>query len=158
MKILFVCSTNFVRSPLAAALFMHRAVKAGLSQLFDCQSAGAYAGQTPRVLDKTTIRYAKSKGIDISKQSTHELNSQLAAEIDVIAVLDEDSRIFLESQLDSEIYKKVILIPPLISLGRVSIPDPVLGEDSYQECFRLLEIGVDELFRKLRKTVTKLPE
>ena len=153
MKVLFICSTNFVRSPLASALFAQRVQSHGLANHFTVTSAGVFAGKTERQLDKRTIQFASSKGIDLSRQGTNELTLELARSSDIIPILDEDSRVFLESQFDAEIYSKAILIPPMVSLGLLSIPDPVLGEDSFEECFRLLEIGVEELFRKLQRAM-----
>lgn len=62
MKILFVCTGNTCRSPMAEALFKNK------TDTYQVESAGIYAGKGERA-NKHTIEVLEEKGISLSHQS-----------------------------------------------------------------------------------------
>jgi protein-tyrosine phosphatase len=66
MRILFVCSGNICRSPLAEALFVHAVRAAGLEDQFEVDSAGTHDFHAGDRADPRTIQVGASHGIDVT--------------------------------------------------------------------------------------------
>jgi low molecular weight protein-tyrosine phosphatase len=66
MRLLFVCSGNICRSPLAEALFVHAAREAGLADQFEVDSAGTHDFHAGERADPRTIQAGARHGIDVT--------------------------------------------------------------------------------------------
>ncbi|WP_337269390.1 low molecular weight protein-tyrosine-phosphatase [Oryzifoliimicrobium ureilyticus] len=86
--VLFVCSGNICRSPLAEGIFTHLAEKAGLIGRFTIDSAGIggwHVGQPP---DNRAVATAKKHGIDISRQKARRLKPNDFTAFDLVLAMD----------------------------------------------------------------------
>ncbi|MFE4108603.1 low molecular weight protein arginine phosphatase [Almyronema epifaneia] len=155
MNVLFICSGNLCRSPLAAALLRHKvACLAHTSQAapplsIEVKSAGtaASSGQ-PMSLPMETI--LQEKGIDSTHQSQR-LNWDLLDWADLILTMTQAQKFLLISQIPE-------LMPKLATLNEYSdnptqpdIDDPY-GSDlgSYRLCAAKIEAACDRLLTKLQ--------
>jgi protein-tyrosine phosphatase len=150
MRILFVCSNNLLRSPFAAALCLKLAPEYARLDI-SCSSAGSYAGQGARACDPVALPYLTKHGVDLSAHRTRSLSQQLALECELIAVLDEESRQFIELSYARSIYEKIRFMPLLIAEGVKTIADPTMQEESYAESLRLCAVAVRALLTKLAR-------
>ncbi len=75
MKILFVCTGNTCRSPMAEAVFRKMIKEDGTEELFMCQSAGIAANSGDEAA-KHAVSCLKSKGIDISEHRARKLTKE----------------------------------------------------------------------------------
>jgi protein-tyrosine phosphatase len=66
MRLLFVCSGNICRSPLAEAVFLHLAGEAGLAGAFQVDSAGTHDFHEGDRADPRTIQVGARHGIDVT--------------------------------------------------------------------------------------------
>ena len=80
MKILFVCSGNTCRSPMAEALFIEEAKKRGLD--CECRSAGIVTF-TGGPASENTIEVMKEIGIDLTHFRTTSFKALLAEDFDL---------------------------------------------------------------------------
>jgi protein-tyrosine-phosphatase len=78
-KILFICTGNTCRSPMAAALFRHRAGDMGWEAL----SAGTFA-ILGSPASENSVTAMKELGIDISNHRSQPLTAELARRVDLI--------------------------------------------------------------------------
>ena len=150
IRVLFVCSNNFSRSPLAAAVFNALVESAGVRQYFIADSAGAFAGQEPRPVERRTTEFARRHGIDLSSHRTREVIAGDFGQFDHLMVLDQDAYWFLKD-MEGRVEESKIrrFVEAFGDLSLEEIADPVLGQASFEKTFELIEKGVRHLLREL---------
>lgn len=84
-KLLFVCSGNICRSPMAEALARHRAEQTGLA--LEARSAGTL-GLTDRPADPKMVAVASELGIDLGAHVCQPVSDALVAWADRILVME----------------------------------------------------------------------
>ena len=85
-RILFVCSGNTCRSPMAEALFKNESSKAGLSDIIDAQSAGLHAAVNQSA-SKPAFELLAKEGINIENHLSRQITSLMIAESNLILVM-----------------------------------------------------------------------
>src|SRR5262245_56832052 len=65
VRVLFVCSGNICRSPLAEAIFKAEAKHAGVAASFDVDSAGTHGFHEGEPADPRTRRVGRKNGLDV---------------------------------------------------------------------------------------------
>jgi protein-tyrosine phosphatase len=86
-KILFICTGNICRSPLAHALFEQQAEKAGLSSAFEVESAGTTAYHVGEQADDRMRATAARRGSPFSHRA-RKLSHQDLSYYDYLFVMD----------------------------------------------------------------------
>lgn len=87
--ILFVCTGNLCRSPMAAGLLRQRLAQDGLDKRYTVQSAGVWAADgQPASANSVTVM--TERGVDISDHRAQLLNANLVAEADLILVASRE--------------------------------------------------------------------
>ena len=122
--ILFICTGNTCRSPLAAALARARGV--------DAESAGLYA-LPGDLATPQAVRAAQRHGADLTRHRAQGVTEALLARTDKIFVMTPSHRDALCARFPA-VSQRVRVLEP-------AIPDPFGGDDAaYEQCaLRLLE-------------------
>ncbi|MBQ7655917.1 MAG: low molecular weight protein arginine phosphatase [Clostridia bacterium] len=122
--ILFICTGNTCRSPLAAALAKSRGV--------DAQSAGLMAWPGSPATDEA-IRAAAHHGGDLKSHRARPVTEELLKQADKVWVMTPEHWSALNQCFPEYAYKVDVLAP--------AIPDPYGGDDAvYERCAaRLIE-------------------
>ena len=149
MKILFVCTGNTCRSPMAAARFRQLAAAAGLRNL-DVQSAGVAA--VPGTPVTPQARFALfQQGITLPETAvSHALTPDLVRDADFIVTMTRSHRQSVISRYPEALGKTRTL---LSYAGTDADVDDPFGGDSelYVTCLAAMEPGLTALLQQLQK-------
>jgi protein-tyrosine-phosphatase len=134
-SILFVCTANRFRSPLAAAFLRKNLEQLGLSAAWRVSSAGTWATPGQPVMpgiDEAGLRF----GVDLSGHSSTRVSRDLLGEYDLIVVMQASQREALLAEYP-QLHGRVYLLSDIAERRTYDIPD-ALG--SQQE---MLEVVVE---------------
>ena len=149
MRILMVCLGNICRSPLAEGVLQHKAWKAGLQ--WSVESAGTGAWHTGEPPHHLSIKVAKHKGVDISKQRARQFVKEDFLNYDFIYVMDSSNYIDVK-QMSGKLWKedKVdLLLNELYPGENRAVPDPWYGkEDGYYTVYEMIDRACDKIIEK----------
>jgi protein-tyrosine phosphatase len=138
-RILFVCSGNICRSPLAAAVFTHLAKAEGLERRFQVDSAGTHGWHEGEPADPRARRVAGRHGIPIESVA-RPVKTVDFENFDLILAMDRGHLQELRSRCPTIHRDKLRLMRRFDTPGGdVDVPDPYYGDmDAFEEVFAIL--------------------
>lgn len=137
MNILFVCTGNTCRSPMAAALFNKIATERGLDVRIE--SAGLFAEEGAPASTEAVV-VMKRYGIDLLGFHAQNINTELLEKSDLILTMTAAHKLVLENNAPGKVY----------TLGEYAgmdedIPDPFGGDvGDYEECAELIYSALEK--------------
>lgn len=139
-----VCLGNICRSPLAEGVMQHLADKHRLGWHIDSAGTGGWhVGEGP---DRRSVRAAQNNGIDISKQICRKFRKSDFDEFDHIFVMDKNNYADVLAMAPDEVAaNKVKLL-----LGNMEVPDPYYDDNQFQPVFEMINLGCDDIIKKLK--------
>ena len=145
-KILFVCSGNTCRSPLAAAIA--NKIFSDEGHDFDISSAGTSA-LDGLPASRFAVEVAKSRSVELSNHQSRLLNRTLVREADLIVTMAASHRdtvgIIEPAALDH-----TYLLTEFCDDEDGDIPDPIgMGKGTYEATYTLIDKCVRALFEKI---------
>ncbi len=152
-KIVFVCTKNQFRSPLASAMLQKRLAKQGYDASWVVESAGSWvqhlAPPTPEALIE-----AEKRGLDISDHRARGIEAIHRELVDLFLVMEEGQKesILLDYPL---LKNKMFLLSEMMGLS-FSIPDPYVSGESHSEIASEIEAIIDKNFSKIVALAEKL--
>lgn len=127
-SILFVCTGNTCRSPMAEGIL--RAAAKGTS--FKTSSAGLFAGGEP--VSKNAVLVMNEIGIDISGHVSRQLTRDMLEEFDLVLTMSESHKNAIVSAFP-EYKDKTFTLPEYAGESGGEIPDPFGGDvETYRKC------------------------
>ncbi|MBR5809036.1 MAG: low molecular weight protein arginine phosphatase [Clostridia bacterium] len=142
MNVLFVCTGNTCRSPMAAALFNKIATKKDLPVRIE--SAGIFAndGETA---SSQAITAMKEYGIDLSEHRAKTINQELLEECDLVLTMTNAHKMMLKQYLGDKVYTLMEFAGE-----NGDVPDPYGKDtDEYKKC-------AESLYEALLKVADKI--
>ncbi|MBR0089760.1 MAG: low molecular weight protein arginine phosphatase [Clostridia bacterium] len=131
MNILFVCTGNTCRSPMAAALMNKIATEQDLDVRIE--SAGLFATEGSMASDNA-IKAMIPYGIDLTLHRTQPVTEDLLKQCDLILTMTEAHKMVLEPMAKDKVFTLMEYAG-----GQGDIPDPYGGDlDEYAECARVI--------------------
>jgi protein-tyrosine-phosphatase len=150
--ILFVCTGNICRSPMAMGLLREKLRKAGLEGEYKVHSAGVWGleSQPPSTYAQQMMA---QRGIDISDHRSHDLSSQDVEEADLILTMERGQAEAISLEFPRHAHK-VHLLSELI--GRhYDIRDPYGGLlHEYRQCAAEIERIIEEGYSRIMELVS----
>jgi protein-tyrosine-phosphatase len=152
MNILFVCSGNTCRSPLAEALMRHKVLSLSAVHAPEIQIKSAGTSATPNQPMALAMELIlQERGID-STHHSQRWTWELLAWADVILTMTQAQKTFLQSQVPPFASKLATLNNYAGNRVEPDIDDPYGCDlDSYRQCARQIETACDGLLRRLLK-------
>ncbi len=150
VSVLFVCSGNICRSPLAQGVFENVARREGLEDLIFVDSAGTgawYVGSPP---DERAQRSASLRGLDLSSQRARRITPDDCENYDYILTMDEDNYRAVSSLCRGSAVVRAFLDFAADSPKR-EVPDPYYGgPDGFEYVLDLVEDASEGLLADIR--------
>lgn len=144
--ILFICTANRYRSPIAAACFKRELSQRQLEQAWEVQSAGTWAQEgLPAMPD--AIMYARQFGLDIREHRSREVTAQMMEAADLVLVMERDHKEALQLEFQSSRHKLVLLTEVVEGIPN-DIDDPVRfakSDQAVSEICRLIQTGFEKI-------------
>ena len=138
-KIMFICSGNTCRSPLAEGLFKKYLQENNITDV-DVASAGvgAFPGDAVSI---NSILVAGNRGVDVSEHRARNVNPEHLITTDLFFCMSESHKAVLSRHCDSE---KIVVL---------NVPDP-FGRpvEVYEECAKQLESQFPEILERIQNT------
>jgi protein-tyrosine phosphatase len=130
-SILFICTANRFRSPLAAALLQHSLEKMGIAESWRIGSAGNWATPGQPVLPSVS-ETAQGFGIDLSGHRSTRVSRQLLSNYDLILVMQAGQKEALLSEFP-HLEERIYLLSEVVERRSYDIPDSPESEQGVQE-------------------------
>lgn len=144
--ILFVCTANRYRSPIAAACFKAELIKREQDKNWNVQSAGTWAmdGYPPM---PAAILEARQLGLDIQEHQSRGITADMLQESALVVVMEQGHKEAL--QVEFRAYReKVVLLSEVAEGSSYDIADPVTDPSSVDvgsQICRLIQAGFEKI-------------
>ena len=146
-NVLFVCTGNTCRSPMAEAWLRHLCKQDGLDWTVRSAGLDAFAGDEASLHAQEVIREA---GGDLSHHAARRLTAYLADEADLIAVMTASHRRRLIAQVPEAADKTFLLMHFSRKSPDCDVPDPFMGtREAYEKCFLTMKEAIENLKNSL---------
>ncbi|MDA0821580.1 MAG: low molecular weight phosphotyrosine protein phosphatase [Proteobacteria bacterium] len=150
LRIIFVCTGNICRSPIAEGIFRARLVEAGMDQRAVIDSAGMHAmvGQPP---EPYAIELAQEYGADISTLQARQFELEDFKKFDHFIAMDFGHLDYLQATHPVESTLNIsLLLDDVGGFKKLEVPDPYRRDrGEYEFSARLINIGVGRLIEQL---------
>jgi protein-tyrosine-phosphatase len=147
-SVLFVCTANRFRSPVASALFLRCLQKDGHAQDWRVSSAGTWAEPGLPVFPSAKWM-TDNLGLDLQAHKAVRIDRELLAQYDLILVMENNHRESLLIEFP-EIKGRLFLLTEAASGIAYDIPDPdILQGDTFLGLAQELSSLIDKGFQKI---------
>jgi len=155
--VLFVCTGNICRSPMAVGSLRGIVRRAGLEHLFEIDGAGIYdghAGQPPSLL---AVEAAARRGYDIGDLRSRPLMPEDIARFGYPLAMDRTHLVAMRSMAPEGLTDRPQMFLKFASeLGDRDVVDPYGGTtEDYERALDLIEAGCVGLLKHLQQTLTE---
>lgn len=146
--ILFVCTANQFRSPIAAACFLRKLSTSGISDTWTIASAGTWTS-SGLPAHAEAIQAASKLELDLSIHRTQEVNASLLESSNLIVVMESRHKEVLELEFP-KVVGHIVLLGELAKVPGGEIPDP--AKEKFANADQIAAL----IFSSIQRTFPKL--
>lgn len=147
--VLFVCTANRYRSPIAAAIFQKMLQDEGKVDQWRVDSAGTWTIPGQPVIPLAN-QAAQKLGLDLSNHKTSLVSREMLSEYDLIVAMESGHKEALSSEFPSE-RNRLYLLSEIVDDILYDIPDPATTnedvEDLAEELYGLIQRGYPKIYQ-----------
>lgn len=151
-RILFVCTGNICRSPMAQAVAEHMAAELGKDRMsFDSAGTGDWhAGEAP---DARAIKAAEARGYTLNGQQARAITDEDYSSFDHLIAMDKSHQRWLLSARGARHLPETpisLLMDWSVGQAKTDVPDPYYGQEAdFEQALDLIEKGIDGLLKRI---------
>ena len=155
--VLFVCTANICRSPMAEGAFRGMAERAGLGAAFEIASAGTSDVMAGQPATPVAVAVAAARGYDIATHSARQVTAEDVVHFDHVLAMTREHLADLRWLAPRALANKPKLLmsfgPPA---GFLDVEDPYgLQKPDYERALSLIEVGCRGLLDRLTPQVKR---
>jgi protein-tyrosine phosphatase len=150
LSVVFVCTGNICRSPMAEVVFRHELAEAGLADRVRVASAGISGWHAGEPMDERAAALLEAEGYPSAHTARHVDAEQLGA--DLLVALDHEHQRALQARVpDPGRVRLLRSFDPAAPAG-AEVPDPYYGEDeAFGEVLAMVRAAVPGLLEWARR-------
>ena len=148
-SVLFICTGNQYRSPIAAEAFKDQLTRDGRAAQWTVTSAGTWttSGRRPPL---EAVELARSFGMDIDGHLTRMLDRKMLEDADLVLVMEQGHKESIQVEFPFA-KNKVYLLAEVLDDLSYDIPDPISAQTDAGEIIRdlvgLIRTGSRNIYR-----------
>lgn len=147
-SVLFVCTGNQFRSPIAAEAFREQLLRDGRGR-WAVSSAGTWTS-TGRRSPREALQAARSLGLNIEDHTTRMLDQSMLEDADVVLVMETGHKESIQVEFPFA-RRKVHLLTQVVEGVSYDIPDPAGANGDAEKILRnlvdMVQSGADRIYR-----------
>jgi protein-tyrosine-phosphatase len=136
-SILFVCTANRLRSPLAAAMFRKKLGELGVAEAWQIDSAGIWAAPGQRALPEA-VKAAANVGLELASHRSVRVSRESLFDYDLIVAMTAGQKEALLTEFP-RLQDSVYLLSDIVERRGYDIPDAAGSEQELKGLFVLLD-------------------
>jgi protein-tyrosine phosphatase len=156
-RIIFVCTGNICRSPMAEVMLRDLVMRAGLSHLITTSSAGTGDWHVGEQADERTIIALANRGYDGSHHRARQFDPAWFEDLDLVVVLDRSQERVLRNwaRTDHERNKvRLLLSFDAEQASLRDVPDPYYADgELFDSVLGMIERANQALFKQLAPAI-----
>lgn len=153
-SILFVCSANQCRSPMAEVLFQQLLLEKGEANAWRVESAGVWAYEGAGATQNAQVVMAE-RGLDLASHCSQPTDPALLKQFDLIIVMEVEHKVVLQERNPS-LAERIQTLRELVG-GEGDFSDPVGGSvEVYRQAAGEIFAILDQAFPVIGSTIDRL--
>ena len=155
-SILFICTANRFRSPLAALYFAREVVRHNDDQDFQVSSAGVWTRDGQPATDDV-IEFAENFSLNLSFHKSRVVSEQILSNADLILVMEVGQKEAITQEFPSN-QNRIFLLTEAVGYPPYDIPDPYQSKEPYEHIGREIIQLIDQGYEKITQLAWDLSD